>query len=53
MFYIFFLDVLLEPVGLRVPRMNSELKGGSMEKSVGSAFSLLCEAQGYPTPTFR
>lgn len=44
---------LLEPVGLRIPRMNSDLKGGTMEKSAGFGLSLLCEAQGYPTPTFR
>lgn len=43
----------LEPEGLRTPRLNSDVKSITLERSAGFALALLCEAQGYPMPLFR
>lgn len=42
-----------EPVSGSRPRFSTELKGGNLERSSLSPFSLTCQAQGYPVPVFR
>lgn len=50
-FFLVYIDV--EPVGLRTPRLISDVKSTTIEKHNGHDLSLLCQAQGYPMPTFR
>ncbi|XP_073989889.1 Down syndrome cell adhesion molecule 1 isoform X41 [Rhodnius prolixus] len=45
--------VITEPVGFKPPTMNADVKGSWIEKKVENSFSILCQAQGYPVPTFR
>lgn len=44
---------LTDPVGAKAPSFSSDSKTSSYTRTIGSSFSLLCLAQGYPTPHFR
>jgi len=45
--------VSLEPVGRVSPKYPKSAKSDSFEVMSGSKYSLLCEAQAFPTPVFR
>jgi hypothetical protein len=45
--------IVLEPVGFKAPKFSSEYKTFSLERAEKSPFTLFCQAQGYPVPSFR
>ncbi|CAH0555681.1 unnamed protein product [Brassicogethes aeneus] len=45
--------VVTEPIGSRAPGLVSDVRSITIEKHSGHGFSLLCQAQGFPSPTFR
>ncbi|XP_065340863.1 cell adhesion molecule Dscam1 isoform X19 [Cloeon dipterum] len=45
--------VITEPVGAKGPKFSSEYKTFSLERAEKQAYTLLCQAQGFPVPTFR
>jgi hypothetical protein len=50
---ILYLKTVLEPVGAKAPKFNSEYETFSIKRQEKQGFGLLCQAQGYPTPAFR
>lgn len=47
--------LLKEPLGTRRPTLVSDVKGIriTIEKPLSTVISLLCQAQGFPAPSFR
>ncbi|XP_065340880.1 cell adhesion molecule Dscam1 isoform X35 [Cloeon dipterum] len=45
--------VITDPVGSRAPKFATNDKTHSFDWQLGQGFALLCQAQGYPTPSFR
>ncbi|XP_065340868.1 cell adhesion molecule Dscam1 isoform X24 [Cloeon dipterum] len=45
--------VITEPVGAKAPKFASDYEKFFIRRHEGQGFGLLCQAQGYPTPTFR
>nr|XP_015838891.1 PREDICTED: Down syndrome cell adhesion molecule isoform X19 [Tribolium castaneum] len=45
--------VITEPVGTRAPKFTSNVKLTSFEDREKTDIAMLCQAQGYPSPTFR
>lgn len=43
----------VEPVGTRPPKFLSNVKLTSFEERQLNDVAMLCQAQGYPSPTFR
>ncbi|GJQ87298.1 hypothetical protein Trydic_g17348 [Trypoxylus dichotomus] len=43
----------IEPVGLRAPSLQADIKSITIEKTARHDLSLLCQAQGFPMPVFR
>ncbi|KAF4517353.1 hypothetical protein B566_EDAN011740 [Ephemera danica] len=48
-----FLSLHSEPMGSKVPTFPSEFKSYTMVKSLEQGFVMLCQAQGFPVPSFR
>lgn len=42
-----------EPVGAKAPTFSLEYKLIEVQKSKGTAFALLCQAQAFPVPIIR
>lgn len=40
-------------MGSKAPTFSTSLKSSSFEENAGSSFSLMCQAQAFPVPTFR
>lgn len=40
-------------MGVKSPTFSTESMGSVFRKRSGQSFSLLCQAQGYPSPIFR
>ncbi|XP_022176409.1 Down syndrome cell adhesion molecule-like protein Dscam2 isoform X50 [Myzus persicae] len=45
--------VITEPVGLKSPVFSSDAESARYRKRSNNNLSVLCSAQGYPTPSFR
>lgn len=42
-----------EPVGAKAPTLVSDTKWTGIERKYGHSVTLLCPAQGFPSPSFR
>ncbi|XP_059477740.1 cell adhesion molecule Dscam2 isoform X42 [Neocloeon triangulifer] len=45
--------VITEPVGAKAPKFSTDYETLSIKRYEGQGFALLCQAMGYPTPSFR
>ncbi|XP_060529786.1 cell adhesion molecule Dscam2 isoform X40 [Cylas formicarius] len=45
--------VITEPISSRAPSLLSDVWSTAIKKHAGSGVTLLCQAQGFPAPTFR
>ncbi|XP_060529777.1 cell adhesion molecule Dscam2 isoform X31 [Cylas formicarius] len=45
--------VITEPISSRAPSLLSDVRSTTIEKHAGHGVTLLCQAQGFPTPSFR
>ena len=52
-FLSFSFSLFLEPVGTKAPTFSVASKSFSFVQNLGTNFSLLCQAQGFPVPSFR
>lgn len=46
-----FFILKIEPMGAKVPTFSTE--GSMVTRQASHGFALLCQAQGYPVPSFR
>lgn len=44
---------IAEPVGSKAPTFSTDANSISFTRVIGQSFGLLCQAQAFPTPTFR
>uniref|UniRef100_A0AAR5PMC5 Down syndrome cell adhesion molecule-like protein Dscam2 n=1 Tax=Dendroctonus ponderosae TaxID=77166 RepID=A0AAR5PMC5_DENPD len=45
--------VITEPISSRAPTLSSDVRSTTIEKHLTHGVTLLCQAQGFPTPSFR
>ncbi|XP_049833935.1 Down syndrome cell adhesion molecule-like protein Dscam2 isoform X22 [Schistocerca gregaria] len=45
--------VITEPIGAKSPTFVTDLSSSSIKRRAGRSFGLLCQAQGFPAPSFR
>ncbi|XP_066244769.1 cell adhesion molecule Dscam1 isoform X33 [Euwallacea similis] len=45
--------VITEPVSSRAPTLSSDVRSITIQKHQNQGIALLCQAQGFPTPSFR